>query len=170
MKRDHVLARLHQLHLDVEIPPTSTFYIWLNLEKLPEPLNNGLVRDSCLSYYIDGLPVVLQTFFEELLKEKTIVIPGIFFDINPSHRRNLFHSPCNSFIRISFGPPLADLDKGELILEFEDSMHVKRSLSGLDAIGRVLKKAKKEGMDGFGHRCVFLPAACRHSRDSRHFS
>lgn len=43
-KRDHVLARLHELHLDVDIPPTSTFYIWLNLEKLPAPLNNGLVR------------------------------------------------------------------------------------------------------------------------------
>ena len=42
-KRDHVLKRLHQLHLDVEVPPNSTFYIWLNLEKLPAPLNNGLV-------------------------------------------------------------------------------------------------------------------------------
>lgn len=55
-----------------------------------------------------------QTFFEELLKEQTIVIPGIFFDINPSHRRNLFNSPCHHFIRISFGPPLADLDKGNV--------------------------------------------------------
>lgn len=53
-----------------------------------------------------------QTFFEELLKEKTIVIPGIFFDINPSHRRNLFHSPCHHFVRLSFGPPIEDLDKG----------------------------------------------------------
>nr|GAT49409.1 aminotransferase [Mycena chlorophos] len=114
-KRDHVLKRLHNMHLDVDIPPTSTFYIWLNLENLPAPLNNGL------------------TFFEELLKEQTIVIPGIFFDINPSHRRNLFNSPCHHFIRISFGPPLEDLDKG------------------LDAFERVLKKAKKEGMKAFGH-------------------
>ncbi|KAJ7685563.1 pyridoxal phosphate-dependent transferase [Mycena polygramma] len=114
-KRDHVLKRLHEMHLDVDIPPTSTFYIWLNLERLPAPLNNGL------------------TFFEELLKEQTIVIPGIFFDINPAHRRNLFNSPCHGFIRISFGPPLEDLDKG------------------LDAFARVLKKAKKEGMRAFGH-------------------
>ncbi|KAK0463590.1 pyridoxal phosphate-dependent transferase [Desarmillaria tabescens] len=99
----------------VAVPPTSTFYIWLNLEKLPEPLNNGL------------------TFFEELLKEQTIVIPGIFFDINPAHRRNLFNSPCHSFVRLSFGPPIEDLDKG------------------LDAMARVLKKAKKEGMHAFGH-------------------
>ncbi|PPQ93250.1 hypothetical protein CVT25_015248 [Psilocybe cyanescens] len=114
VKRDHVLSRLKDLHLEVDIPPTSTFYIWLNLEKLPAPLNNGL------------------TFFEELLKEQTIVIPGIFFDINPAHRRNLFNSPCHHFVRLSFGPPLKDLDKG------------------LDAIGRVLKRAKKSGMSEFG--------------------
>ncbi|KAI0064720.1 PLP-dependent transferase [Artomyces pyxidatus] len=114
-KRDHVLKRLHKLGLDVRVPPVSTFYVWLNLDGLPAPLNNGL------------------TFFEELLKEKTIVIPGIFFDINPSHRRNLLSSPCNNFVRLSFGPPIADLDLG------------------LDAIGRVLRKAKKEGMRAFGH-------------------
>jgi len=114
-KRDHVLKRLHDLGLDVDIPPQATFYVWLNLEKLPAPLNNGL------------------TFFEELLKEQTIVIPGIFFDINPSHRRNLFHSPCHHFVRLSFGPPMADLDRG------------------LDAMQRVLRKVRKEGAHKFGH-------------------
>lgn len=114
-KRDHVLKRLENMGLKVDIPPQATFYIWLNLEHLPAPINNGL------------------TFFEELLKEKTIVIPGIFFDINPAHRRNLFNSPCHHFVRLSFGPPLEDLDKG------------------LDAIGRVLRKAKKDGMNAFGH-------------------
>jgi len=43
MKRDHVLKRLHELGLDVEVPPQATFYIWLNLAQLPAPLNNGLV-------------------------------------------------------------------------------------------------------------------------------
>jgi len=114
-KRDYVLDRLRRLGLKVEIPPTSTFYIWLNLEYLPAPLNNGL------------------TFFEELLKEKTIVIPGIFFDINPSHRRNLFSSPCHHFVRLSFGPPMEDLEKG------------------LDAMAKVLRKARKEGMKLIGH-------------------
>jgi len=131
IKRDHVLGRLHKLHLDVDIPPTSTFYIWLNLEKLPAPLNNGL------------------TFFEELLKEQTIVIPGIFFDINPSHRRNLFNSPCHHFIRISFGPPLADLDKG------------------LDAIERVLKRAKTAGMKDFGQGYVPTSPIEGKSEDSK---
>jgi aspartate/methionine/tyrosine aminotransferase len=115
MKRDHVLKRLKAIGLEVKIPPVATFYIWLSLENLPDPINNGL------------------TFFEELLKEKTIVIPGIFFDINPAHRRNLFSSPCHHFVRLSFGPPLEDLDKG------------------IDAITRVLHKAKKEGMRSFGH-------------------
>ncbi|KAJ7772871.1 pyridoxal phosphate-dependent transferase [Mycena maculata] len=113
VKRDHVLKRLHDMHLDVDIPPTSTFYIWLNLKLLPAPLNNGL------------------TFFEELLKEQTIVIPGIFFDINPTHRRNLSSSPYHHFVRISFGPPLEELDRG------------------LDAFARVLKKARREGMRAF---------------------
>ena len=68
-----------------------------------------------------------------MLKEHTIVIPGIFFDINPNHRRNLFHSPCHHFVRLSFGPPLADLDKG------------------LDAIGRMLRRVNKEGVEEFGY-------------------
>ncbi|WWC70818.1 uncharacterized protein I206_104770 [Kwoniella pini CBS 10737] len=104
IKRDHVLARLEKMGLKVSIPPTATFYIWLDLKGLNSPLSNGL------------------TFFEELLKEKTICVPGIFFDINPSHRRNLFHSPCHHFVRLSFGPKLMELDRG------------------LDAIERLLKK------------------------------
>ncbi|KAG1891450.1 pyridoxal phosphate-dependent transferase [Suillus subluteus] len=103
-KRDHVLKRLHALHLDVDVPPQATFYIWLNLEKLPPPLNNGL------------------TFFEELLKEKTIVIPG-----------TLFNSPCHHYVRLSFGPPIEDLDKG------------------IDAIGRVVAAARQGGTKKMGH-------------------
>nr|XP_018262300.1 uncharacterized protein I303_05316 [Kwoniella dejecticola CBS 10117]OBR84458.1 hypothetical protein I303_05316 [Kwoniella dejecticola CBS 10117] len=107
IKRDHVLSRLKKMGLEVTIPPQATFYIWLDLKRLDSPLNNGL------------------TFFEELLKEKTICVPGIFFDINPSHRRNLFHSPCHHFVRLSFGPKLEELDRG------------------LDAIERLLKKHKE---------------------------
>ena len=63
----------------------------------------------------------------------TFIYPaGIFFDINPSHRRDLFKSPCHHFVRISFGPPMEDLVKG------------------LDGIERVLKRAKEEGVAGFG--------------------
>ncbi|KAL7423127.1 hypothetical protein Q5752_002427 [Cryptotrichosporon argae] len=108
-KRDHVLARLAKMGLPVAVPPQATFYIWLDVSALPAPLNNGLV------------------FFEELLKEKCICVPGLFFDINPSKRRNLFESPCHHFVRLSFGPNMATLDRG------------------LDAIERVIAKHETEG-------------------------
>ena len=61
-----------------------------------------------------------------------IYLTGIFFDINPSHRRDLFKSSCHHFVRISFGPPMEDLVKG------------------VDGIERVLKRAKEDGLAGFG--------------------
>jgi aspartate/methionine/tyrosine aminotransferase len=75
---------------------------------LLEPLNNGL------------------SFFEEALKERVIFVPGIFFDINPGKRRELFRSPYHHFVRMSFGPPLDDLKKGmdsleRLIIKFRVS-------------------------------------------------
>jgi len=103
-KRDFVLKRLNEIGLPVRVEPQATFYIWLDLKSLPEPINGGL------------------TFFEECLKEKVILVPGIFFDINPSHRRELFESPCHHFVRLSFGPPLDELTRG------------------LDGIERVIKK------------------------------
>ncbi|KAI9270863.1 pyridoxal phosphate-dependent transferase [Sporodiniella umbellata] len=93
-KRDYTLSRLEAMGLKVTIPPNATFYIWLDLSQLPTPINAGL------------------TFFEECLKNKVIVVPGIFFDVNPSHRRELFESPCHHFVRLSFGPPMEELTKG----------------------------------------------------------
>ena len=128
MKRDHVLRRLEAIDLlEASIPPIATFYIWLNLKNLPNPIHNGL------------------TFFEELLKEKTIVTPGIFFDINPSQRRNLFNSPYHHFIRLSFGPPLEDLDKGMRISGCQ-SLHPYRCRTiGIDAIERVIRRRIRWG-------------------------
>ncbi|KAK0535924.1 hypothetical protein OC834_000889 [Tilletia horrida] len=108
-KRDHCLKRLSEMGLTVKVPPVATFYIWLDLSTLPAPLSSGLV------------------FHEELLREKCIVTPGIFFDVNPQHRRNIVDSPCEKFVRISCGPPLEELDRG------------------MDAIERVLKKSRDHG-------------------------
>lgn len=96
-KRDHVLSRLTSMGLHVPTPPTSTFYIWLDLSQLPAPLDSGFV------------------FFEALLREKVIVTPGSFFDLNPAHRRNLFDSPCQHFVRLSYGPALEELDRGAFL-------------------------------------------------------
>jgi aspartate/methionine/tyrosine aminotransferase len=87
--------------------PNSTFYIWLDLSGLPDAISDGL------------------NFFQACLKEKVIVVPGIFFDLNPSRRRDLFDSPCHHFVRVSYGPKMEDLKKG------------------LDGIARVVEKHKE---------------------------
>lgn len=118
MKRDYCLGRLKEIGFhqgDQEIPDT-TFYIWLDLTTLEPPLPpNSPVEIS------NGL-----SFFDALLKENTIVVPGIFFDLNPAKRRDLFDSPCHHFVRISYGPKMEVLKKG------------------MDGIERVVKKARGE--------------------------
>jgi len=116
MKRDYVLKRLTEIgfnHGDQSIPE-STFYVWLDLSTLhPRPPANSLIDIS------NGL-----SFFDALLQEKTIVVPGIFFDLNPARRRDLFDSPCHHFVRLSYGPKMEVLEMG------------------LDAIERVVKRAR----------------------------
>lgn len=78
-KRDFVVSRLREIGFDIpdKRVPNSTFYLWLDLRSLPEAINDGL------------------SFFQACLGEKVIVVPGIFFDLNPSKRRDLFDSPCH---------------------------------------------------------------------------
>lgn len=142
MKRNHVLDRLEQMGLKVEIPPTATFYIWLDLSKLPQPLDNGLVSSCIIVVLRVDMLIVFKCTFVDFLRGMfegedhrrpwyviTSFSPfvnssrsndmlfhlGIFFDLNPSHRRDLFKSPCHHFVRLSFGPPLEQLDKGMFI-------------------------------------------------------
>jgi len=117
-KRDYVLRRLHAMGFnrgDQDIPD-STFYIWLDLSNLEPPLPKSSSIDIS-----NGL-----SFFDALLKEKAIVVPGIFFDLNPAKRRDLFDSPCHHFVRISYGPKMEVLKMG------------------MDAIERVVRKARGE--------------------------
>ena len=94
MKRDFVIGRLREIGFSIPFVPNSTFYLWLDLRGLPEEINDGL------------------NFFAACLREKIIVVPGIFFDLNPSKRRDLFDSPCHPFVRLSYGPTMATLKKG----------------------------------------------------------
>jgi len=103
-KRDYVLDRLRDMGFKLHYVPDSTFYLWLDLKCLPEEINDGL------------------KFFAACLNEKVIVVPGIFFDLNPSKRRDLFDSPCHHFVRLSYGPRMEVLKKG------------------LDGIERIVKK------------------------------
>ena len=68
-KRDYVVRRLRDMGFVIKYVPDSTFYLWLNLEGLPGPISDGL------------------NFFQACLEEKVIVVPGIFFDLNPARRR-----------------------------------------------------------------------------------
>ncbi len=51
-----------------------------------------------------------MNFFRECLKEKTIVVPGVFFDVNPGNRR--MHARYKNYCRISFGPEIEKLELG----------------------------------------------------------
>jgi aspartate/methionine/tyrosine aminotransferase len=104
-KRELVLNRLKKLGISADAAPEGAFYVWANLAKLPAPLDDGM------------------NFFRECLKEKTIVVPGVFFDVNPGNRRST--ARYKNYCRISYGP---ELEKVEL---------------GLAAIARVIAKFKK---------------------------
>lgn len=93
-KRDYVISRLLGMGFPITYVPNSTFYLWLDLRNLPEEINDGL------------------NFFAACLEERVIVVPGIFFDLNPARRRDLFDSPCHQFVRLSYGPVMATLEKG----------------------------------------------------------
>ncbi|KAK8107827.1 uncharacterized protein PG998_009840 [Apiospora kogelbergensis] len=93
-KRDYVLKRLRDMGFVIKYVPDSTFYLWLDLSGLPGPISDGL------------------NFFQACLEEKVIVVPGIFFDLNPSRRRDLFDSPCHHFVRVSYGPRMEVLKMG----------------------------------------------------------
>jgi len=93
-KRDYVIERLRDMGFKITDVPDATFYLWLDLRMLHESINDGL------------------NFFQACLAEKVIVVPGIFFDLNPSHRRDLFDSPCHHFVRVSYGPQMEFLKKG----------------------------------------------------------
>ncbi|GMI53626.1 hypothetical protein ScalyP_jg8279 [Parmales sp. scaly parma] len=89
-KRDYLVDNLRRLGIVVE-SPDATFYLWANVGSLPPPLNNGVI------------------FFEHCIRHKVICCPGIFFDVNPYHRRKYTRSPFVNFVRLSFGPKWQNL-------------------------------------------------------------
>ncbi|HXU70767.1 MAG TPA: pyridoxal phosphate-dependent aminotransferase [Polyangia bacterium] len=101
-KRDRMLAGLEQLGVRFDRVPDGTFYAWGNVADLPPPLNDGM------------------GFFRAALGHKVITVPGEFFDVNPGKRRRGHGSRFASYVRFSFGPSAATIDRaleriGELI-------------------------------------------------------
>src|SRR5271170_729696 len=91
-KRELLLSRFKKLNIGADAAPAGAFYVWANLAKLPPPLDDGM------------------NFFRECLKEKVIVVPGVFFDVNPGNRRT--HARYKNYCRISFGPEIEKLELG----------------------------------------------------------
>jgi aspartate/methionine/tyrosine aminotransferase len=96
-KRDLLLSRLKKMGITADAVPEGAFYVWANLSKLPPPLDDGM------------------NFFRECLKEKVIVVPGVFFDVNPGNRRSLMRF--KNYCRISFGPEIEKLKLGLIAME-----------------------------------------------------
>jgi N-succinyldiaminopimelate aminotransferase len=90
-KRDRMHSRLERLGVRFDRVPDGTFYCWGDVSQLPHPLNDGM-----------GL-------FREALKKKVICVPGEFFDVNPGKRRHA--SRFKNYVRFSFGPNMANIDK-----------------------------------------------------------
>ena len=63
-----------------------------------------------------------MSFFREGLKGKVIIVPGVFFDVNPGNRRA--HGRYENYCRISFGPEMKKLQ------------------IGLDGLERVIRRGK----------------------------
>ncbi|CAD7971510.1 unnamed protein product [Amoebophrya sp. A120] len=127
-KRDFLLHRLNEMNIVVEHPPQGTFYCWCDISSLPAPLN------TCWG------------FFRTMLNEgKVIVCPGVFFDVNPGHRRKF--SNYSGFVRLSYGPSFPEIKRG------------------LDAIEMVITKYRTGGSCsgvnkmGMGSSCTTLPSS-----------
>ena len=116
-KRDYVLRRLKEIGFEIKLVPDSTFYIWLDLRGLPEEINDGLnFFQQCLEEKVIGECMhPSRSINVACLRswiDMCVVVPGIFFDLNPAKRRDLFDSPCHHFVRLSYGPRMETLEAG----------------------------------------------------------
>ena len=97
-KRDLMLERLSAMGIKVagaeDGGPEGAFYCFADLRGLPEPLNDGMA------------------FFRAALEHKVITVPGAFFDVDPGGRRDHIPSRLAGFVRMSFGPERAQLERG----------------------------------------------------------
>lgn len=92
-KREKLISGLERLGVRIDRLPEGTFYVWGDVARLPAPLSDGL------------------GFFRAGLEQKLITIPGEFFDINPGRRRGARASRYKSYVRFSFGPDLATIER-----------------------------------------------------------
>lgn len=85
-KRRILVDGLRDVGMRLDLEPEGTFYVWADLRRLPEPLNEGM------------------GFLQAAMDEKVICVPGEFFDVNPGKRRGRHASRFRTYARFSFGP------------------------------------------------------------------
>jgi aspartate/methionine/tyrosine aminotransferase len=93
-KRDLMVRRAREMGMRVEVEPEGAFYVFANLERLPEPLND------CMA------------FFGAALAHQVICVPGVFFDVNPGQRRGQRLARFRQHVRLSFGPSMDEVSHG----------------------------------------------------------
>jgi aspartate/methionine/tyrosine aminotransferase len=93
-KRDLVVSSLKDLNIKLYNEPSGAFYCFGSLENMPDSIQDG------------------YSFAEAALKNKVIVIPGEYFDVNPGKRRSHVESRLKKYIRISFGPEISQVRLG----------------------------------------------------------
>jgi N-succinyldiaminopimelate aminotransferase len=94
VKRQLMLSRTRDLGMVLDREPEGTFYAFVSLRELPEAIAEGMA------------------FFRAALDHKVITVPGVFFDVNPGHRRAQRLSRFHQYVRLSFGPSLAEVGHG----------------------------------------------------------
>lgn len=98
-KRELTIRRVHEMGLGFDREPDGTFYAFVSLENLPEPQSDGMA------------------FFRQALEHRVITVPGVFFDVNPGGRRSSRLCRFHQRLRLSFGPPEAEVARGLDLLE-----------------------------------------------------
>jgi aspartate/methionine/tyrosine aminotransferase len=93
-KRERMLRRVRELGMGVDLEPQGGFYVFASLHELHEPLND------CMH------------FFGAALAQKLICVPGVFFDVNPGQRRGQRLARFRQHVRLSFGPPMEEVERG----------------------------------------------------------
>lgn len=85
-KRRLMVERLRELGLGFDREPEGGFYAFASLRDLAPELRDGM------------------RFFRRALEHHVVVVPGVFFDVNPGHRRTPQTCRFQGYVRFSFGP------------------------------------------------------------------
>jgi aspartate/methionine/tyrosine aminotransferase len=93
-KRELMLRRVHEMGMRIFPEPAGTFYAFVSVRDLPESISDGMA------------------FFRAALEHKVICVPGLFFDVNPGHRRSKRLSRFHQHVRLSFGPSMDEVRRG----------------------------------------------------------